>query len=101
MYDATLIYDAINGSTIQEMLVDVYVELADIYGKEFYMSYQAGINIQIAFKINKYDFYETEHIEKDTLKLKYASQLLYDGARYDIVRYQNLKDTDMILLLCN
>lgn len=96
---AELVYKKASGKNIEEVKTEVFVKKVDVYGQEFHLSYQSGLKVQYAFEVNKYDFEETEHTDADTGKVKYASQLLYNGARYDIVRYQG-KD-DKILLFCS
>ena len=98
--DAKLLYDIVIDGQIKEIETDVYVTMADIYGNEFYLSYQSGISVQCAFEVNSYDFEVTKHIETDTGKPLYATRLFYDGATYDIVRHQSLKSTDKTLLIC-
>lgn len=99
--DAKLIYDIVIGDDIKEAITEVYVTVADIYGNEFYLSYQSGIAVQCAFEVNSFDFEETKHIEVDTGKPLYATRLSYDGATYDIVRHQAIKNTDKTLIICS
>ena len=100
MEDAKLIYYTQNGSSADEVEIDVYVEEVDIYGKEFYMSYQSGINVSLALKVNKYDFVETEHRDTPSGPVKYASQVLYKGSKYKIIRHQNVDKEEKILMIC-
>lgn len=95
-----LIYNEFVNNQLVETFIEAYGEEADIYGQEFYLSYQSGINIQIALKVNVYDFELTRHIEDETNKALYATQVIYNGARYNIVRHQSLKD-DKVLLFCD
>ncbi|MDF2609050.1 MAG: hypothetical protein K0R92_524 [Lachnospiraceae bacterium] len=99
--DAKLIYLKLVAGAITEIEVDVYVKEVDIYGQEFYSSYQKGISVNNAFEVNCYDFEETKHIDVNTQKSLYATNLLYNGAKYDIVRHQSIKNSDRILLICS
>jgi hypothetical protein len=99
--DAKLIYNKLVNDEIVEVSIDTFITVADIYGQEFYLSYQSGIAVQCAFKVSSYDFEETKHIEADTGKPLYAIRLLYDGAKYDIVRHQAIKNTETTLLICS
>jgi hypothetical protein len=98
---AQLIYKATSGKLITDVITDIYVEKTDVYGQEFHLSYQSGLNVQYAFKTNRYDFESSEHKDPDTAKALFASQLKYDGAVYNIIRHQNIKDSNDVLLLCN
>ena len=101
MYDAILIYSKAVSSSVIDIEVPVFVDIVDVYGQEFYLSYQSGINVTMAFEVNKYDFEETKHIEQDTNKILYAAEILYEGAKYNIVRHQQIKDSDKILIICS
>ena len=98
--DAKLIYYVIESGSAVTKEVDVFIKEVDIFGNEFYTSYQSGINVNCAFEVNSYDFEETRHIDQDTNKPMYASEVEYNGARYNIIRHQSLKNSEDILLIC-
>ena len=98
---AQLIYNKVTGKVIENVITDIYAEKTDVYGQEFHLSYQSGLKVQYAFKVNKYDFEASEHSDPNTGKAKYASEIKYNGAVYNIIRHQNIKDSDDVLLLCN
>ena len=99
--DAKLLYNAVIAGVIGPVETDVFVTVVDIYGQEFYSSYQSGINVTCAFEVNSYDFEVTKHIEADTNKPLYATTIIYDGAEFNIVRHQSIKNTEKTLLICS
>jgi len=98
--DAVLIYDIFENEEIIQKEVEVFVDVVDIYGKEFYLSYQSGLDVKIAFEVNYFEFEETKHIEQYTNKPLYANKIRFEDAEFDIVRYQNIKD-EKTLLVCS
>lgn len=98
--DAKLVYRKLVDGVIVDIETDVYINETEVFGQEFYLSYQSGIKVQYAFEVNKYDFLETEHVESETGKLLYATEILYRNAKYEIVRHQSIKG-DKVLLLCS
>lgn len=99
--EAKLIYEKNVDGEMVEVETDVFATVVDVYGKEFYLSYQSGINVQCAFEVNGFDFDETKHIEAGTHRSQYATKILYDGAKYDIIRHQSIKGTEKVLLICS
>lgn len=99
--EAKLIYENLVDGQIVDVETNVFATMVDIYGNEFYLSYQSGINVQCAFEVNGFDFDETKHIEAETQRPKYATKILYEGAKYDIVRHQSIKNTEKVLLICS
>lgn len=99
--DAKLIYEHEVNKVLEQVEVNVFVTEVDIYGNEFYTSYQSGVNVTRAFEVNSYDFDVTKHIEADTGKALYATEILYDGAKYSIIRHQSIKNTERTLLICS
>jgi hypothetical protein len=99
--DAKLLHNAVVGGVATQIETNVFVKVVDIYGQEFYSSYQSGISVTCAFEVNSYDFEVTKHIEADTNKPLYATSILYGGAEFNIVRHQSIKNTENTLLICS
>lgn len=99
--DAKLLYNTVVDGAVVQIETNAFVTVADIYGTEFYASYQSGISVTCAFEVNSYDFEVTKHIEAETNKPLYATSILYTGAEFNIVRHQSIKNTENTLLICS
>lgn len=98
--DAILKWDVYEDGSFKENSYPVYVSEESVKRQEFYASYQAGMNPIIVFNVNYLEFEETKHIDKDTKKPLYATQIEFDGALYDIIRTYRIKNSDNIELTC-
>jgi hypothetical protein len=81
-----LIYYTVDGTSPQENSVEVYANKESITRQEFYMSFQSGLKPSIMFKVRLEDFEMTRNINQSTKKEQYATKVLYNGAKYDIIR---------------
>jgi hypothetical protein len=96
--DAILSYNYFDDGVMQKAEIPVFVTEVDIYGQEFYNSYQSGITVQCAFEVNSYDFEASKHINDG--KPAYASEIIYNEISYNIIRHQAIKNTEKTLLIC-
>lgn len=99
--DAVLLWDVIeNGETVTKKQ-NVFISEESVTRQEFYVSQQSGFNVQNVFKMNSIDFDLSKHLETDTMRPLYASQIIVDGAKYDIVRIYRKTDEEFIELICS
>ena len=86
-----------NGDYV-EFSIEVFAEKKSVTRQEFYASYQVGINPSCTFEINADDWELTKTIEEDTFRPLYATNVEWEGARYDIIR--TYEKNDMVELTC-
>lgn len=98
--DAKLVWYTANGSNIEEHSIDVYVQEISVTRQEFYAAYQTDINPVIAFEMHKIDYEDTKHIDNDTKRSLYATEIIFNEAKYNISRTFWKKDSDKIELIC-
>lgn len=101
--EATLVYSVNakneNGFPVQARTeCHVYVREKSATRTEFYEAYRSGITVSRVFEVRLEDYNLTEHVTANNKKA-YATQIVYDGATYDIVRAYR-KDKAMIELVC-
>jgi hypothetical protein len=101
MYDGPvqlIYYTFSDGSTVKN-IVDTYAKQDALKGQGFNVSFQKGINNAIMLKVRSEDFEESKHLNTETNKMEYATQISFDNAVYDIVwTYQ--KDNEYVELTC-
>lgn len=91
----------VNGETTT-VETEVYLNKKSVSGTEFYKAIQSGINPSITFETRTSDFELTRHLEADTNKPLYATQVKYDGAVYDIIRtYEKPNTNDIMVIVCS
>lgn len=77
----------------------VFVREKSATRTEFYEAFRSGITVARVFEIRLEDYNLTEHTTANGKKA-YATQIVYDGGTYDIVRAYR-KDKAMIELVCS
>jgi hypothetical protein len=102
MYDiGYLIYQVLNENKAEPVEIEVFLEQKSVSGTEFYKAIQSGINPEITFETRTCDYELTRHIEADTGKPLFATQIRYDGAVYDIIRaYYKPNSHDKTVMIC-
>jgi len=100
--EGILIYDALINEILTTIETDVFLKKKSVSGTEFYKAVQSGITPSITFETRTIDFELTRHLEKDTNKPLYATQVKYDGAVYDIIRtYDKPNVDDITVIVCS
>lgn len=71
-------------NNVNEKQIIVFAEKKSVVRTEFYAAYGVGLNAKWTFNINPGDYEMTRFVING--EEFYASQLIYNGARFDIVR---------------
>jgi hypothetical protein len=82
---AQLIYYSFVDGAQTKNAIDTYAKQDALKGQGFNVSFQRGINNAIMLKVRSEDYEESRHIDEETGKAAYASQVFFCGALYDIV----------------
>lgn len=98
--DAVLLWEVVENGELVEKSQPVFVTEGSVTRQEFYASQQSGMNPSIVFTLNTIDYDLTKHLEQDTNKPLYATNIQVDGAEYGIIRTYKPKDSEEIELIC-
>lgn len=92
-----LITNVPDGENISEKEFPVFAEKKSVARTEFYAAYGVGLNARWTFNINPGD-YESTRVVLNGEEF-YASQIIYNEARFDIVRtYQsNIDNMEVVV----
>lgn len=85
-----LIYKTVAGGVITDNKTPIYVEEKSVTRQEFLVSYQTGTNSAYLFEVRSEDYELTNHIDTETKKPSYATNLLIGDAVYDIIRHYSV-----------
>lgn len=94
----TLITHVASGIDVSPRTKDVWACKESVKRDEFYTSYQSGLKPQIVFKIRVSAYRLSETTDQDGTA-KYASQIVFKGTTYDIVR--TYETDNLIELVCS
>lgn len=98
--DATLIYSVAENGEITEKEVETYAREKTVTRQEFLVSYQTGTDAVYVFEVSAEDYESTRHLDPNTKKPSYASQLKIEDALYDIKRHYGIGN-QKIQLTCS
>jgi hypothetical protein len=99
--DGLLIYNTISEGEVKTIETEVFLEKKSVSGTEFYKAAQSGITPSITFETRTCDYELTRHIEQDTNRPLFATQVKYDGAIYDVIRtYEKPNENDITVIIC-
>lgn len=80
--------------------VKLLVSEESIDRKEFNTSYQSGMAQTLVFKARWCDYEMTKHLDSNTNKPLYGTNLVIDNAEYNIIKTFREKHSEVIELIC-